>query len=120
MERRTNKRKLTDTKVFLHHPELPATPCVTRDLSADGVFVVTPHGDRLNTRAVLQMTFAVDLGNLTRLYDFMVTVVRITPEGIALSIDRSRPAKSRSIPRRADPHGENRGARKAKILPLKR
>ena len=116
MERRTNKRKLTDTKVFLHHPELPATPCVTRDLSADGVFVVTQHGDRLRERAVMKMTFAVDLGNLTRLYDFMVTVVRITPQGLALSIDRSRPAKSRAVPRRVDETRE----RKAKILPLKR
>ena len=116
MERRTNKRKLTDTKVFLHHPELPATPCVTRDLSADGVFVVTSHGEKLNERAVLKMTFAVDLGRLTRLYDFMVTVVRITPEGIALSIDRSRPARSRAVPRRVDAAGDGKG----KILPLKR
>lgn len=116
MERRTKKRKLTDTKVFLHHPELPATPCVTRDLSADGVFVVTPHGDRLKERAVMKMTFAVDLGNLTRLYDFTVTVVRISTEGIALSIDRSRPAKSRAVPRRVDAVREG----KAKVLPLKR
>jgi hypothetical protein len=116
MERRTNKRKLTDTKVFLHHPELPQTPCVTRDLSADGVFVVTSHGDKLKERAVLKMTFAVDLGNVTRLYDFTVTVVRITPEGLALSIDRSRPAKSRAVPRRVEESSEG----KAEILPLKR
>jgi hypothetical protein len=118
MERRTNKRKLTDTKVFLHHPELPTTPCVTRDLSAAGVFVVTDHGSKLKERAVLKMTFAVDLGNLTRLYDFMVTVVRITDEGVALSIDRSRPARSRAVPRRAD--GRTSDDDKAKILPLKR
>lgn len=116
MERRTNKRKLTDTKVFLHHPELPATPCVTRDLSADGVFVVTPHAHRLKARAVLEMTFAVDLGNLTRLYDFVVTVVRVTDEGLALAIDRSRPAKSRSMPKRVnEPHSG-----KAEVLPLRR
>ena len=102
--------------MFLHHPELPATPCVTRDLSADGVFVVTPYGNKLNERAVLKMTFAVDLGSLTRLYDFTVTVIRITPEGVALSIDRSRPAKSRAVPRRT----ESASAEKAKILPLKR
>ncbi len=116
MERRTNKRKLTDTKVFLHHPEFPATPCVTRDLSADGVFVVTPHAEKLRERAVLKMTFAVDLGNLTRLYDFTVTVVRITADGVALSIDRSRPAKSRAVPRRVEEPREG----KAKVLPLKR
>ena len=116
MERRTNKRKLTDTRVFLHHPELPATPCVTRDLSADGVFVVTPHGSKLKERAVLKMTFAVDLGSLTRLYDFTVTVIRITPEGVALSIDRSRPARSRAVPRRVNEPRET----KAQVLPLKR
>jgi len=116
MERRTNKRKLTETKVFLHHPDLPGTPCVTRDLSADGVFVITPYAHRLKERAVLEMTFAVDLGNLTRLYDFVVTVIRITDEGIALAIDRSRPAKSRAMPRRVDePHDG-----KAKVLPLRR
>ena len=116
MERRTNKRKLTDTKVFLHHPELPVTPCVTRDLSADGVYVVTPYADRLQARAVLKMTFAVDLGNLTRLYDFTVTVVRVCDDGVALSIDRSRPARSRAVPRRVNEPRET----KAQVLPLKR
>jgi hypothetical protein len=93
---------------------------VTRDLSADGVFVVTPFGSKLKARAVLKMTFAVDLGNLTRLYDFMVTVVRVTDQGLALSIDRSRPAQSRAVPRRADGHGSKPADGKAKILPLKR
>ena len=114
MERRTSKRKLTGTKVFLHHPELPATPCSTRDLSADGVFVLTPHAGKLAVRTVLKMTFAVDLGNLTRLYDFTVTVARITDEGIGLVIDRSRPARSRAVPRRAEAHPS------AEVLPLKR
>lgn len=114
MERRTTNRKLTETKVFLHHPDLPGTPCVTRDLSASGVFVETPHADRLREKAVLQMTFAVDLGNVTRLYDFRVTVVRITAEGLALAIDRSRPAKSRAVPKRV----ENRQS--AQVLPLRR
>jgi hypothetical protein len=102
--------------VFLHQPEIPALPCLTRDLSADGVFVVTPHAHRLKTRAVLEMTFAVDLGNLTRLYDFVVTVVRVTDEGLALAIDRSRPAKSRAEPRRAD----RALRREAEVLPLRR
>ncbi len=116
MERRTNKRKLTETKVFLHHPEMPAEPCVTRDLSADGVFVITPHATALNVRAVLQMTFAVDLGNLTRLYDFTATVVRVSDDGVALAIDRSRPARSRAMPRRV----EQRHTGTADILPLRR
>ena len=114
MDRRTSKRKLTGTKVFLHHPELPATPCTTRDLSAEGVFVLTPHAQQLKVRSVLKMTFAVDLGNLTRLYDFTVTVARVTADGIGLVIDRSRPARSRAVPRRADAHPS------AEVLPLKR
>lgn len=114
MERRTTRRKFTETKVFLHHPEFPATPCTTRDLSADGVFVITPHSHHLKLRAVLKMTFAVDLGNLTRLYDFTVTVARVTDEGVGLIIDRSRPARSRAVPRRADAHAT------ALVLPLKR
>ena len=118
MERRTNQRKRTETRVFLHHPALASTPCATRDLSADGVFVVTPEGGQLQAGTVIKMTFAVDLGSLTRLYDYMVTVVRVTEEGIALSIDRSRQARSRAVPRRADGSDSTQG--KAKILPLKR
>ncbi|MGE0623955.1 MAG: PilZ domain-containing protein [Pseudomonadales bacterium] len=114
MERRTSKRKFTETRVYLHHPEFPATPCTTRDLSADGVFVVTPHARRVRERNVLKMTFAVDLGSVTRLYDFMVTVARVTDEGIGFVIDRSRPARSRAVPRRADTHPT------AEVLPLKR
>ena len=114
MERRAKNRKSTETKVFLHHSDLPTTPCVTRDLSASGVFVETPHAGRLREKAVLQMTFAVDLGNLTRLYDFRVTVVRITAEGLALAIDRSRPAHSRAVPKRVDER------QSAKILSLRR
>ena len=102
MERRTTFRKRADTKVFLHHPDLPATPCTTRDLSADGVFVLTPHARRISVHTVMKMTFAVDLGNLTRLYDFLVTVVRVTDEGLGMIIDRSRPARTRSLPRRAE------------------
>lgn len=119
MERRNTHRKFTETKVFLHHPGLSAGPCVTRDLSADGVFVITPDAHRLKPRAVLQMTFAVDLGNLTRLYDFTVTVIRITAAGVALSIDRSRPAKSRAVPRRVDDRSDIDGPG-AVILPLRR
>ena len=104
MERRTTFRKRTDTKVFLHHPDLPATPCTARDLSANGVFVVTPYAHRIPVRTVMKMTFAVDLGNLTRLYDFLVTVARVADDGLGMIIDRSRPARSRSQPRRADPH----------------
>ena len=114
MERRASKRKFTGTRVFLHHPELPPTPCTTRDLSADGVFVLTPNAHQLKVRQVLKMTFAVDLGSLTRLYDFTVTVARVTDEGLGLIIDRSRPARSRAVPRRADAHPT------ADVLPLKR
>lgn len=114
MERRISNRKLTETKVYLHHPDLPAAPCITRDLSSNGVFVETADAGRLKERAVMQMTFAVDLGNLTRLYDFRVTVVRVTTDGLALAIDRSRPAKSRAVPKRVDEK------QTAKVLPLRR
>ena len=106
MERRARQRKLTETKVYLHHPDLPSSACTTRDLSADGVFVVTSHTNRIPLSTVLKMTFAVDLGNLTRLYDFQVTVVRVTSEGLGLLIDRSKPARSRALPRRiTERHG---------------
>lgn len=114
MERRTAKRKLTGTKVFLHHPDLPSTPCTTRDLSAEGVFVETPHGHRVPVNTVLKMTFAVDLGNLTRLYDFRVAVARCSSDGLGLVIDRSLPAESRAVPRRVDDRHE------ARVLPLTR
>ncbi|MGD8829404.1 MAG: PilZ domain-containing protein [Pseudomonadales bacterium] len=114
MERRANRRKLTSTRVFLHHPELAGSQCTTRDLSAGGVFVLTAHAHRIAPRTVMKMTFAVDLGNLTRLYDFLVTVARVTDEGIGFIIDRSRPARTRAVPRRAGPHDAG------DVLPLKR
>ena len=55
--------------MFLHHPTFTSTPCVTRDLSADGVSVVTAEGSQLQAGTAIKMTFAVDLGSLTRLYD---------------------------------------------------
>ncbi len=99
--------------MFLHHPDLPGTPCTTRDLSAHGVFVLTPHAHRIREHTVMKMTFAVDLGNVTRLYDFLVTVARVTDEGLGLIIDRSRPARSRAVPRRVE------ARRRAQVLPLK-
>jgi hypothetical protein len=41
-------------------------------------------------------------------------------EGIALSIDRSRQAKTRPVPGRADACDSDSGHGKAEILPLKR
>lgn len=100
MERRTDKRKQTATKVFLHHPDLPVTPCTTRDLSPKGVFVVTSDAGYIGIDTELKMTFAVDLGTVTRLYEFEVTVVRKTAEGLGLAIDRVRP--TRAAPRRVN------------------
>lgn len=113
MERRLTHRKRADTKVFLHHPELPATPCITRDLSPGGVFVLTPHAVRIPIHTTLEMTFAVDLGRVTRLYEFEVTVVRCTPEGLGLAIERARPARSRAGPHRVE------ARHPANVMPLR-
>ena len=109
MERRTRIRKRTETRVFLHHPDLPGSPCTTRDLSPEGVFVFTPNADAIAIDTELKMTFAVDLGAVTRLYEFEGTVVRRTGEGLALAIDRFRPM-------RAAPHrvNERHGAEDAR------
>jgi len=96
MERRFAERKRAKTKVFLHHPELPDTPCVTRDMSEGGFFVELSAPKSLTRGTRLGMTFAVDLGSVTNLYQLNVVVAQISGDGIGLSVDRLQTSQART------------------------
>ena len=104
MERRTLNRKRTETKVFLHHRDLPTTSCMTRDLSSGGVFVETRDAMNVQRGNRLELTFAVDLGNVTRLYQLSVVVAQVAVDGLGLVIDRSVAPHSSATPRRVEKH----------------
>ncbi len=111
MERRLADRKRTTTKVFLHHPDLPTTPCLTRNMSKGGVFVEVQGAHLIERGTRLEMTFAVELGNLTKLHQLAVAVAQVAPDGLGLSIERLLPERT---VRGAVNSGED-----CQVLPLK-
>jgi hypothetical protein len=90
MERRQTTRKLTETRVVVHHQSFDATPLKTKDMSQSGVFVETSRGGALKDSALLpagttlELTFMIDLGQLTKLHKISATVVRATQDGLHL------------------------------------
>ena len=84
MERRNATRKLTKTRVVVHHDNLDDTPLRTRDMSQGGVFVSTAQPANLKTGTTFEMTFMIDLGAITKLRKVAATVVQSTPEGLGL------------------------------------
>jgi len=89
VERRNSTRKTAATKVYLHHPSLPPRPCTTRNISATGAFVQTPDAARLRRGTQLELTFVVDVGNVTKLHQFNGVVTQVAPDGVGLSISKT-------------------------------
>ena len=81
MERRTAARKLTNTRVVIHHEEFDAKLLSTKDMSQGGVFVNTTTPISLQQGTRFEMTFMVDLGSITKLRKVAATVMQSTPEG---------------------------------------
>lgn len=113
MERRFADRKRTTTKVFLHHPDLPSTPCLTRNMSKGGVFVEVEGALNIQRGTRLEMTFAVDLGNLTKLHQLQVVVAQVARDGLGLSIERLLPERSTTI------RGQINSGKDCEVLPLR-
>ena len=84
MEKRSAARKLTDTRVVIHHDKFSSTPLRTRDMSQSGVFVSTVQPIDLKTGTTFDVTFMIDLGTITKLRKITTTVVQSTPEGLGL------------------------------------
>lgn len=84
MERRRATRKLTETKVIVHHESFSQVPLKTRDLSQGGVFVTTKKPVHLPAGTTFDITFMIDLGSLTKLRKVKAEVVDTTASGIRL------------------------------------
>ncbi len=87
MERRNATRKLTQTRVVIHHEAFNSTPLKTRDMSQGGVFVSTPRPVSFLPGTSFEITFMIDLGAVTKLRKVDATVVQTTPEGIRLRFE---------------------------------
>lgn len=90
MERRRTTRKLTETRVVVHHQNFDGTPLKTKDMSKTGVFVETKSdvaladSGLLAAGTALELTFMIDFGRLTKLRKVSATVVQATQEGLHL------------------------------------
>lgn len=83
-ERRATTRKLTQTRVIIHHDAFGPTPLKTSNLSQGGVFVTTTAPVSLLQGTTFDITFMIDLGNVTKLRKVAATVVQSTPMGLRL------------------------------------
>ncbi len=91
MERRNARRKLTETRVIVHHDTVGAAPLRTRDMSQSGVFVSTAQPVRLKAGTTFDLTFMINLGAITKLRKVCATVVQSTPEGLGLRFRSETP-----------------------------
>jgi len=84
MEKRSATRKLTETRVVVHHKAFPTTPLKTKDMSQGGVFVTTKGQINLKPGTGFDITFMIALGSITKLRKVAVKIVESTPEGVRL------------------------------------
>ena len=93
MERRAADRQLTRTRVTIHHRSdkgaVQSKTLATRDMSASGVFVVTAAAEmegstQPNKGELIDMTFAIDLGAVTKLHKVRGVVAYTTPSGLGV------------------------------------
>ena len=89
VERRNAIRKTAATKVYMHHPSLPPRSCTTRDISATGAFVQTPDAALLRPGIQLELTFVVEVGNVTKLHQFNGVVTQVASDGVGLTISKT-------------------------------
>lgn len=84
MERRIAPRKLTETRVVVHHAAFDSTPLKTKNMSQSGVFVETTSPVQLDSGTQFEMTFMIDLDGVTRLRKVAATVIQVSPHGLGL------------------------------------
>lgn len=84
MERRQVARKLTQTRVVVHHDAFGTAPLTTKDMSPKGVFVETKKPVQIKPGTNFEMTFMIDLDGVTKLRKVAATVMQVTPQGLGL------------------------------------
>jgi hypothetical protein len=94
MERRLLERSKVSTTVYLSVPGGPVNRCRARNLSAMGVFLeIKSLG--LPAGTVVNLVFAVSLGDLIRLHRRRAVVAHVSKSGAGLMMQgRARPARS--------------------------
>lgn len=94
-ERRCALRIPVSLEAVLYHNSLMLHDCIIRDISADGLFVVT-GGRRLpdGAQVDLVLTAAADRDNRRRVG---AEVVRVTSEGVGLRLKYGDPIQMRAL-----------------------
>lgn len=86
MERRLHNRHKAQTLVFVSKPGRPPKLCHAVNLSANGVFIETSSlGLRKGT--AVQLTFAINLGAITKIHRRTAIVAHISRGGTGLMME---------------------------------
>ncbi len=83
-DRRGVERKPAITQVTLNHPKLTRNLCMTRDLSASGVFVLTEEANQLSRGEQLDLTFRVTSDKVVKLHQLTAYVAQVAGDGVGL------------------------------------
>ena len=86
MERRLHNRHKARTIVFISSPGRPGRLCRARNLSANGVFIETSNMG-LKKGSTVQLTFAINLGVVTKIQRRTAIVAHITRGGTGLMME---------------------------------
>jgi len=85
MERRLHMRHPARTKVFLSAPGYRIHRCKASNVSSSGVFVEGSHLD-LARGTEVELIFAVDLGQITRIHRRNAVIAHISSNGAGLKM----------------------------------
>jgi hypothetical protein len=83
MERRLDLRHRAKTTVYLACPGIPGRRCVAKNVSSNGVFVETETIDLLEGTPV-ELIFAVNLGQITRIHRRKAIIAHVSENGAGL------------------------------------
>jgi hypothetical protein len=86
MERRLHNRHKARTIVFVSVPGRPGKLCRAMNLSANGVFIET-NNMGLKKGSTVQLTFAINLGVVTKIHRRTAIVAHITRGGTGLMME---------------------------------
>ncbi len=86
MERRLHNRHKARTIVFISKPGRPGRLCRAKNLSANGVFIETTNMG-LRKGSTVNLTFAINLGVITKIHRRTAIVAHITLGGTGLMME---------------------------------
>ena len=87
MERRLHTRHRARTTVYVQIPGRRGKLCRARNLSANGVFVETENLG-LQKGSIVELAFAINLGDITKIHRRTAIVAHVTRGGTGLMMEQ--------------------------------